>query len=139
MTNVQAALGCGQLEMKDTLVNCRINNAKMYTNALQEIPGIVTPPKPTDRRNVYWMYGILIEKEFGMSRDKVMEKLKEQGIQTRTFFYPIHMQPSYDYLDSNNCPVAKELYEKGLYLPSSTDTTVGEFKTILSAIKNLKR
>ena len=64
LTNIQAALGCAQLEKIDYLVDSRRNNASIYSDLLKNIEGVVLPPEMGWAKNVYWMYGILIEKEF---------------------------------------------------------------------------
>ena len=65
------------------------------------------------------MYSVLIEDNFGMNRDKLMKELEKAGIETRTFFYPINIQPIYaKYYSNENYPVASELSRKGINLPS---------------------
>jgi len=66
---------------------------------------------------VDWMYSILIEDEFGMRRDELMNKLEKKGIETRTFFIPMHEQPVFQNVDlfkGESYPVAEELARKGM-------------------------
>jgi len=78
MTNVQAAIGLAQMEKADYLVGRRRENAKMYNVLLCGVDGITTPPEKPGYKNVYWMYGVLVDKDkFGMSKEELMAR--EQG------------------------------------------------------------
>ena len=140
MTNIQAAIGCAQLENADDYVNMRKINAQRYTKVLETVPGITTPPDCPYGTNVYWMYGILVdEKEYGMSRDELMKRLEKNNIQTRTFFYPTHAQPIFGGKFSDEYKNSRFLWENGLYLPSSSDLTEEEIEKISFLIKQLAR
>ncbi len=144
MTNIQAAIGLAQMENADQLVESRINNARLYNELLKEVEGITTPPEEDWAKNVYWMYGVLVEKEFGVKKEELMEKLKEKGIDTRSFFYPMHLQPIFQEDDERfpdtkgNYPVSDMLYEKGLYLPSSSSLTEEQIKEAVEKIVEIK-
>jgi perosamine synthetase len=142
MSNLQAAVGVAQIEKIDELVNARIRNAMLYNSLLEGVKGITLPPKADWAKNVYWMYSILIEDEFGMSRDSLMAKMQKDGIETRTFFYPIHVQPVYaKYYRGEKFPVADELSKKGVNLPSGATLREEEIayvaQSIISARKGL--
>jgi perosamine synthetase len=144
MTNVQAAIGCAQLEQIETFVNARRKNARIYNTALAQISGITIPPEASWAKNVYWMYGILInEEQFGMSMQQLRAKLKEKGIDTRTFFVGMHNQPVYTKDDprypdvTGDYPVADRLEKTGLYLPSSSHLTNEQATFITQTIKEL--
>ncbi len=141
MTNVQAAIGLAQLERIEEFVEMRRRNAYLYNEYLKDIEGITLPPEKEWAKNVYWMYSILIEPEFGMSRDKLMEELEKRGIETRPFFTPMHMQPVFRKMglfEGERYPVAEELSGKGMHLPSSSGLREEEIKYICNVIKNLK-
>ena len=96
MTNLQAAVGLAQVEQLDKFVVARRRNAAEYTRRLDGIPGITTPPQAPWAKNVYWMYGILVDAQtYGMNRDGLRKVLADHGIETRTFFIPMHCQPVY--------------------------------------------
>jgi len=93
-------------------------------------------------KNVYWMYSIIIEDEFGMSRDELMLELEKKGIETRTFFVPMHEQPVFlnmGLFKRESYPVAEELSRKGLYLPSSSGLKEAEIRYICDAIKDIDK
>lgn len=137
MSGLQAALGLAQLERIDEFVSIRINNAKLYNSLLSELGDKITlPPKAPWAKNVYWMYSILVEDEFGMSREELMKRLELEGIETRTFFYPIHIQPiSARQSQQQKFPVAGELSRKGVNLPSGNTLTADNVMYVCECIK----
>ena len=139
MTNVQAAIGLGQLERIDDLLGARIRNAELYNSFLKDVPGIVTPPRSPECVSAYWMYGILVRDEFGLSRDELRQALADEGIETRSFFIPIHLQPIYASLYSDEYPVSEELGTRGLYLPSSSSLKPDAIAFIADCIRRSVR
>ncbi len=142
MTNIQAAIGVAQLENAEKLVRMRQENARLYNEELEGVPGITTPPSCPYGTNVYWMYGILIDEDgFGIGKDEVMRLLQESGVETRSFFYPMHLQPVYKDMAEIDCsgeyPVSEQLYEEGFYLPSSSHLTPEQIKKICDTLKAL--
>ena len=136
MTNVQAAIGLAQMERIDEFVNIRRRNARLFNELLANIPGITLPPEAKWAKNVYWMYSILVEDEFGMSRDELMAFLRSHGIDSRPFFYPIHLQPLYEpQFKGEKYPVAEELSRKGINLPSGNELTEEEVRYIADIIR----
>ena len=139
MTNLQAAIGLAQTEQLEQFVAARRANAAYYTELLSRIPGIVTPPEAPWATNVFWMYGILLNKEFGLSRDQLRGALAARGIETRTFFIPMHCQPVYfDQYRGQRFPVAEDLCRRGLYLPSASSLTREDILAVVEAIKECR-
>ena len=141
MTNIQAAIGLAQLEHIDEFVEMRRRNAYLYNSRLKDVPGITLPPEKEWAKNVYWMYSILIEEnEFGMSRDKLMEELAKKGIETRSFFIPMHKQPAFlsmGLFKGKTYSIAEEISEKGFYLPSSSGLKKEKIEYICEIIRKL--
>jgi perosamine synthetase len=136
MTNLQAAVGLAQTEQMESFVRARRANAARYTAALQSIPGIVTPPEADWAKSVFWMYSILVEDEFGMTRDQLRAYLAEHGIETRTFFIPMHLQPIYyQAFQGQRYPVSEMLCQRGFYLPSASSLTPREIDYITEMVR----
>jgi len=138
MTNIQAAIGLAQFEKIDELRERRRKNAHLYNSLLRDIKGIKLPPEKEWAKNVYWMYSILIKDEFGMRRDELMSKLGQKGIETRSFFIPMHQQPVFHKLglfNRESYPVAQELSRKGLYLPSGSGLKEEQVDYICSVVR----
>jgi perosamine synthetase len=112
--------------------------AAAYRRGLAGIPGLTLPEEKAWARSVYWMYAVVVEDDFGMSRDALTAALKQAGVDTRTFFIPVHRQPLYakdkDYRGVH-CPVSDELGEKGFYLPSGLALTAAQIKAVCAAVK----
>ncbi|MDP3734251.1 MAG: DegT/DnrJ/EryC1/StrS family aminotransferase [Nanoarchaeota archaeon] len=143
LTNMQAAIGLAQLEKIEQLVNARRQNAFTYNQFLKNVPGMTLPPAKEWAKNVYWMYGLLVNPDFGISMPLVREKLEAKGIETRTFFIGMHQQPAYRKNDQrfpslhSSYPVADELTQKGFYLPSSSHLTKEQIIFITDTIKEI--
>ena len=137
MTNLQAAVGLAQVEQMATFVAQRRQNALEYNCRLSTIPGIRTPAEAPWAKNVYWMYGIMVdEKEYGMNRDQLRKVLADNGIETRTFFIPMHCQPVYwDAFKGQRYPVAEDLCKRGFYLPSSSSLALDEIEYVANVIR----
>jgi perosamine synthetase len=119
MTNLQAAVGLAQLQHLDEAVEAKIAIAREYTARLRNVPGIIIPPDSKWGPNVYWVYGVLIEDEFGLERRTVQAELKRNGIETRRFFHPVHRQPIIPKAGiREEFSNSTKLSERGMYLPS---------------------
>ena len=81
-------------------------------------------------KNVYWLYSVLLDATL---RDKVIEYLAKQGIESRPFFYPTHMMPPHK--RNLRLPIAEELSAKGLNLPSGTMLSENEIETVVNSLK----
>jgi perosamine synthetase len=141
MTNIQAAIGLAQLERIDEFVEMRRAHAALYTRLLRGIPGLQFPVERPWARNVHWMYSILLIDEFGMSREALMGELEKRGIETRTFFMPVHEQPvcsGMDLFSGEHYPVATEIGRRGLYLPSGSGLTNEEIGYVCTAIREIQ-
>jgi perosamine synthetase len=136
MTNLQAALGVAQLKKIDAFVEKKREVAKIYNSLLRKVEGICLHPEMSWAKNVYWLYSILVNSEnYGISRDSLIEKLAEKGVETRRFFYPIHLMPPYrKYAVNLRFPIAERLSSDGINLPSSVKLTQAEIREITSLI-----
>jgi perosamine synthetase len=137
MTGYQAALGLSQLRRIDQIVDAKRDLAARYNAALASVPGLRLPIEQEWAKNVYWMYAVVVEPEFGPSRDELAASLRAEGVDTRTFFCPMDLQPFLRQLPGfpdDACPVADQLWETGLYLPSSPALTEAEVETVAIAV-----
>lgn len=135
MTNIQAAIGLAQMENVDKLVEKRRKIARWYNENLKGISGITLPLEKDYAFHSYWMYSILIEKKHGKSRDEVMGFLLKEGIETRPFFYPMHIMPVY----RQNAPGLKNaetIASKGLCLPTFYELEEEKVEYIVDLLKN---
>ena len=119
----------------------RRHNAHLYNNLLKDIEGLRLPVEKEWAKNVYWMYSTQITDGFGMGRDELMERLKRKGVDTRTFFIPMHNQPVFrdrGLFEGESYPVAEGLYQRGLLLPSGSGLTRDQIEYVCTIIKEIR-
>ncbi len=139
MTNLQAALGIAQLERIEESIAKKRWMADRYRELLTDVPGLLLPSEAPWARSVYWMYAVRVTEESPLSRDEVMAGLRERGVDTRTFFTPMHQQPVFQRLGwfaGERYPVAEALSATGFYLPSGLAITDEQIQTVCAAVKS---
>lgn len=138
MTNLQAAVGVAQLKKLDGFVMKKRQIARWYSEELKDLKEkelITLYPEMPWAKCVYWMYSILVEDNFDMSRDDLMKRLEKEGIDTRPFFYPLHMMPPHK--NNEKFSVAEEISRKGINLPSAVGLTKKNLKEVVRTIKGI--
>jgi len=133
MTNMQAAVGVAQLTKINQFIEKKIQIADWYKEGLKDLAnhGVVTlHPEMSWAKCVYWMYSILIENKLEITRDELIRLLEKRGIETRPFFYPLHVLPPYRVYD-NTLNLAESISSKGLNLPSSPTLGKNEIEYIV--------
>lgn len=141
MTNLQAALGVAQLERVDAMVERKRQMAAKYNRYLSGIEGLHLPIEKEWARSVYWMYAVRVTPEFGAPRDEVMLRLKARGIDTRTYFVPLNLQPALlqpGHVPAESFPVAERLSEEGFYLPSGLTLTEEQIVYVARALREIQ-
>ncbi len=137
MTNMQAAIGCAQLERVNELVDKKIKNAKIYNKYFSTCNDIILPMDTTNSLNSYWMYTIVLESYAQEERDYLMKRLLEKNIETRPVFYLTTEMPMYTKHRQDECRNATLIANGGINLPSSTLLNVKEIDYICSNLINL--
>lgn len=133
MTNVQAAIALAQLERIDWFVERRREIAAAYRRHLASV-NVVLPAEEAWAKNVYWLFSVCVP--LGVDRDAVMRRLSEDGIETRPFFYPLHVLPPYlDPGGDTKFPVTTDVAARGINLPSSANLTEDDVATICESLK----
>ena len=135
MTNLQAAVGVAQMERVHELVERKRAIADLYLQRLRELPGVTLPAERHGYTNVYWMFSILVEPPFPLTRDELIPALRAQGIDSRPFFHPLDTLPPYR--NGHPRPVAMRLSRCGLNLPSSPGLTEAQIVYICSVLRGL--
>jgi perosamine synthetase len=137
ITNVQAAIGLAQVERIDETVARKRAIGRRYDEGLQGLP-IQLPVERSWARNVWWMYGLLVDEATGLDAVAVAGRLRERGIDTRPFFLGMHEQPALrarGWFDGERYPVADRLAAQGLYLPSGVGLTDEQIDEVCAAVR----
>ena len=140
-TNLQAAVGLAQLERLEEFVGRKRAMGRYYTERLREIKGLALPVAGTDYAdNIYWVYGIVLEKDIPVDNRTMQKLLAEEGIGTRTFFWCMHEQPVYckaGLFAGEHYANAEYLARKGFYIPSGLALTEGQMDRVVCGIKKV--
>jgi len=135
MTNLQAAVGLAQTERLDEFVARKRANRTRYDDALRSVPGLRLPDEASDVLSVFWMYLILVTPDSGTTRDGLRAALAARGIETRTAFVPLHLQPIYhERWRDARFPIAEEVGRRGLYLPSGLGLSDADIAFVASEV-----
>lgn len=142
-TNLQAAVGLAQLERLDEFVWKKRQMGKYYMEKLREIKGLMLPVEKTDyANNIYWVYGIVLDKNIKVDNRIIQKLLAEEGIGSRAFFWCMHEQPVYQkrgLFSGEIYPNAEYLARKGFYIPSGLALTKEQMERVVAGVKNVMR
>ena len=139
MDELRAAYGLLNLQQVDQAIAKRKHVAELYRAVLKDIPGIRFLNDIEGVRHNYSYFPIFItENEYGMSRDSIYEKLKDNNILGRRYFYPLISNfPVYRGLESaspENLPIATKLADQVLCLPIYADLSDTDIERILKVV-----
>ena len=125
MTNIEAAIGCAQLEKIDKFIEIKRQIAFLYNSILRDSNKIILPPEKKWAKNIYWLYSVLLK---NANINSAIDKLRQKNIDSRRFFYPINVLPPYK--QSGDFKVSNRLSKTGISLPSSVNLSQDEIKYI---------
>jgi perosamine synthetase len=139
LTNMQAALGVAQIERMPQIVQRKRWLGTTYTQRLADVPGLQLPCEEPWARSVYWMYGLVIDREqTGLDARGLADRLSERGVETRPFFLGMHEQPvlrERGLFEGESYPVAEQLARQGLYLPSGLGLDECQLEQVCQAVR----
>lgn len=117
MTNMQAAVGLGQLENISWHIAQRERIASLYKKFLGNCKYTRFQEEPMGYKSVYWMNNVVLLDNVVKERDEIMAAMEEKGIEMRPVFYPMHIMPPY-YDETLSFPIAEKIAARGISLPS---------------------
>jgi perosamine synthetase len=136
MTNIQAAIGLGQMEKIRFHLFKRQQIAKWYNKFLQPLVDYIELPIEKEyAHHGYWMYTIALKEKIRISRDELMLKMARQGIETRPVFYPMHTMPPYS--KSEEYTIAENYASRGINLPTHGLLLVKDIKYVSDVLYDL--
>lgn len=135
MTNIEAAIGLAQLENIELHISDRRKVASWYKEELSGMEDYISFQETTaGAESVWWMFSILLKDAVKITRDQLMNRLKEDGIETRPLFYPMHQMPVYE--DPNaKCPVSEKIAAMGMNLPTHALMSRDDVKYICERLR----
>ena len=136
MTNVEAALGCAQLEQIDEYIAAKRRIAAAYTEALNHIPGLSTIREASWATSSFWMFTALVDEEqYGLDSRSLLRELAQIGIQSRPLWQPLHRSPAHSKYVAFHCDVAEGLYREALSLPCSVGVIGTDQERVIHSLR----
>jgi perosamine synthetase len=136
LTNVQAALGCAQMEQLAGHIAAKRRTAARYAEALADVPGITPMREQPWAFSTFWLHTVLVDEEaYGRDSRSLLAHLAARGIQTRPLWQPLHRSRAYADCQAYRVEVADDLYRRALSLPSSVGLSLVDLRRVVSAVK----
>ncbi len=135
MSNVQAAIGCAQMERIDELIAKKRHIFYQYKNAFSDNPGISMNPEKEGTINGYWMPTLVFDKSLDFNRERLLNRFKENNIDGRVFFYPLSFLPMFEEKREN--AVSYDIFERAANLPSYHDISDKDIDRVVEIVKKI--
>ena len=132
MSNIQAAIGCAQMERVDDLIAAKRQVFRTYQEQLADLPLTLNPELP-GTVNGYWMPSIVVEDGVAFDRDKLLAAFHADSIDGRVFFWPLSMLPMFDRKPEN--VLSYQLFHRAINLPSYHDLSATDIERITTHIR----
>ncbi|MCU7250661.1 DegT/DnrJ/EryC1/StrS family aminotransferase [Pseudomonas koreensis] len=133
MSNLQAAVGCAQVERIDELIERKRAIFAYYAQALTGLPGVSMNPQPAHAQNGYWMPTVVFDESTGVTREELIEAFQAANIDARVFFWPLSSLPMFDVPVTT--PVAFALPGRAINLPSYHDMTEADQNRVIEVVR----
>ncbi len=134
MSNIQAAIGCAQMERIEELVNRKREILSYYRARLEIFPDIRMNPEPAGTLNGAWMPTAVFAPETGVTREKLQEAFKSENIDARVFFWPLSSLPMFEDQPQNR--LAWDIPGRAINLPSYHDLGVNDLNRVIDLLKH---
>lgn len=138
LTNIQAAMGCAQMEQLPTYIATKRRIAETYRSALAQVPGITPMCQAEWAESIFWMYTVLVDaQQYGMDSRALLKHLAAQRIQTRPLWQPIHQSKAHLDAPPRTCPMAEHLSRTALSLPCSVGLSPEAQQRVIDSIRSI--
>ena len=138
LTNVQAAMGCAQLECLEHFVTAKRQIAARYAQQLAGIRGVELMQEASWAKASFWLYTMLIRSDqCPVGSRELMRRLGAVGIEARPLWQPLHLSPVHHGSFARPCPVAERLNRDALSLPSSTSLSEADQAWVVRTIRQI--
>jgi len=132
ISNIQAAIGCAQMERIEKLINRKREILKYYRERIEVLPGVKMNPEPAGTVNGAWMPTVVFDAETGVTREKLQVAFAAGNIDARVFFHPLSSLPMFE--DALQNRFARDIPGRAINLPSFHDITWTEQNCVADVI-----
>lgn len=133
MSNIQAALGCAQMERIDELISRKREILEFYKSHLDDLPGLMMNPEPDGVVNGAWMPTAVFGRDSGVTAEQIRMDFSKENIDARVFFHPLSSLPMFDDMGKNL--VASDISGRAINLPSYHDMSTGDLERVIEVVQ----
>jgi len=134
MSNIQAAIGCAQIERIEALIKKKRQIFAFYCNHVAKMPGVRINPQPNGTINGAWMPTVIFDEETGVTREKLLSAFTHENIDARVIFWPLSGLPMFESARENKN--SWSIPSRGINLPSYSEMKKNELKRVINVLKN---
>lgn len=135
MSNIQAALGCAQMERIDELISRKREILEFYKSRLDDLPGLMMNPEPDGVVNGAWMPTAVFGRDSGVTAEQIRMDFSKENIDARVFFHPLSSLPMFDDMGKN--VVASDISGRAINLPSYHDMSTSDLERVIEVVQRL--
>jgi perosamine synthetase len=136
MSNIQAAIGCAQMERIEGLIQRKREILAKYRKCLETLPGLTMNPEPEGTVNGAWMPTVVFSAETGITRERLQATFLEENVDARVFFWPLSSLPIFEPVKDN--VVARGVPGRAINLPSYHDITTSELDRVIQIVDGVR-
>ena len=136
MSNIQAAIGCAQMERIDGLIQRKREILATYRKRLETLPGLTMNPEPEGTVNGAWMPTVVFSAESGITRERLQAAFLEENVDARVFFWPLSSLPMFEPVTDN--VIARGVPGRAINLPNYHDITASELDRVIQIIYGVR-
>lgn len=135
MSNIQAAIGLGQVERIEELIARKRAILAYYKTQLDDLQCLSMNPEPAETKNGAWMPTVVFDRSTGITRDMMQSAFAEANIDARVFFHPLSSLPMLERIEANKN--AYDIPERAINLPSYHDMTKEDLDRVIGVLRGL--
>jgi perosamine synthetase len=135
MSNLQAAIGCAQMERIEELSKRKREIFAIYRDRLEKLPGLRMNPEPTGTVNGAWMPTVVFAPETGITREILQAAFAAENADARVFFWPLSSLPMFEPVKNN--VNAWDIPARAINLPSYHDLNLDDQERVITTLENL--
>jgi len=135
ISNIQAAIGCGQIERINDLISRKRFILQTYKQAFHGIKGIQMNPEPLNTTNGSWMPTVVFDASMQVTREDLQAAFALENIDARVFFWPLSSMPMFQSVPNN--VIARSIPDRAINLPSYHDITSEDIQRVVNTVLNV--